>query len=334
MLNNNPLISVIVPAYNIADYLPRCLDSILNQTYDNLEVIVISDGSTDKTNEIIKEYVKKDKRIVPVFKENSGVSDTRNRGLDIAKGDYVGFVDGDDCIDNDMYEILMKNALEYNADISHCGYQMVFPSRIDYYFNTKELRMQDNERGILDFIVADKIEPGLWNKLYRKSILENIRLNEEIKFNEDVLFNLLAFKNSNKSVFYDIPLYHYILRKESATGASNLKISPKRIEDSIRVAQLFIEEAGEKYKIHTVNRYLCCLIGNFRTILFADDDIKKKFYSYIKAEIKKYYKFRNNLSKSKRLEVALINRCPKLYKVIVKVYNFSHKISTNRYEVK
>ena len=103
MLSNNPKISVIIPAYNIAEYLPRCLDSVIDQTYKNLEIIVISDGSTDKTNDIIKEYEKKDSRIVAILKENSGVSDTRNKGLDIATGDYIGFVDGDDYIEPESY---------------------------------------------------------------------------------------------------------------------------------------------------------------------------------------------------------------------------------------
>lgn len=334
MLNNKPLISVIIPAYNIADYLPRCLDSVLGQTYDNLEVIVISDGSTDRTNEIINSYAEKDNRIIPVFKENSGVSDTRNKGLDIAKGDYIGFVDGDDYIESNMYEILMKNALEYDADISHCGYQMVFPSHTDFYFNTKELRVQDNKRGMFDFITADKIEPSIWNKIYRKNILKNVRLNKDIKYNEDVLFNLEAFKNSSKAIFYDVPLYYYVLRKDSATGTSNISINPKRIEDVLRVAQLFIEKAGDVYKTQTVNRYLGYLVGSFRTILFADKEIKNRFYKYIKDEIKKYYEYRGNLSKSKKLEVILIHRSPMIYKILLKLYYILSGKSSNRYEVK
>lgn len=334
MLNSNPLISVIIPAYNIADYLPRCLDSVLGQTYGNLEVIVISDGSTDGTNDIIKLYAGKDKRIVPVFKENSGVSDTRNKGLDIATGDYIGFVDGDDYIESDMYEILIKNALEYNADISHCGYQMVFPSHIDYYFNTKELRVQDKKRGIIDFIKADKIEPGIVNKIYRRNILHNVRLEKSIKYNEDVLFNLLAFKNSNKSVFLDIPLYHYILRKNSATGSANTSINPKTIEDTILVSQMLIEQAGDEYKDFTVNRYLCCLVNQFRTVLFAEKDIEERFYCYIRNEIKKYYDYREGLPKIKSIEVFLIRRTPIIYRLFIRGYYAITSKNINRYEVK
>ncbi|MGN0503616.1 MAG: glycosyltransferase family 2 protein [Ruminococcus sp.] len=334
MLNSNPLVSVIIPAYNIADYLPRCLDSVLGQTYKNLEVIVVSDGSTDGTNEIIKRYAGQDNRIVPVFKENSGVSDTRNKGIEMAKGDYIGFIDGDDYIEANMYETLLDNALKYDADISHCGYQMVFPSRVDYYFNTQELRIQDNKRGIFDFVTADKIEPGLVNKLFKKEIIKDIRLEKDIKFNEDTLFNLLAFKKSKKSVFYDVPLYHYILRKDSATGKANIALDSKRLEDVLRVAQLIIREAGEEFRVQTVNRYLCCLAGNFRTVILADKTIKNRFYTYIRNEIKKYYKYKVNLPKTKKLEVALICRCPLLYKLLIRCYYMIPGNKTNKYEVK
>lgn len=126
-------ISIIIPVYNIAEYLPRCLDSVLVQTHKNLEIIVVDDGSIDSSKDVINAYAEKDSRIVAIFKENSGVSDTRNKGLEIATGDYIGFVDGDDYIEPDMYEILLKNALKYNADISHCGYKLITPIT-EYYF--------------------------------------------------------------------------------------------------------------------------------------------------------------------------------------------------------
>ena len=131
-MNCDKKISIIIPAYNIAPYLPRCLDSVLEQTYTNLEIIVVDDGSKDDTRAVIEEYAERDNRIVPVYKENTGVSDTRNKGLDVATGDYIGFIDGDDYIEKNMYEVLMSNAIKYNADISHCGYKLKFPEN-EYY---------------------------------------------------------------------------------------------------------------------------------------------------------------------------------------------------------
>ena len=129
-------ISIIVPAYNIAAWLPRCLDSILGQTYQNLEVIVVDDGSTDHTGDILERYAAMDARIRPLRKANGGVTSARLEGIRYADGEWIGFVDGDDEIEPDMYERLMGNALKYSADISHCGYQMVFSDgRINYFIN-------------------------------------------------------------------------------------------------------------------------------------------------------------------------------------------------------
>ena len=261
------LISVIVPAYNIAQYLPRCLDSILNQTYNNLEVIVISDGSTDGTNEVIKKYAEKDNRILPIFKENSGVSDTRNKGLDIAKGDYIAFVDGDDYIEPDMYETLLNNLFENDADISHCGYQMVFPSRIDYYYNTGKKVIQDNLEGIRDVIVGDYVEPSPCIKIYKKEVLANVRMPKDIKINEDVLFNFYAFCKSNKSVYEDKPFYHYILRKGSAATS---KVNDNKLFDPIKVRKEIFEYCCNNYGVEiqslAYTSYLGSVISLYRTI--------------------------------------------------------------------
>lgn len=122
---NNNLISVIVPVYNLENYIERCLKSIQNQTYSNIEIIVVDDGSIDDSWNVINRIAKEDNRIIPVHKENGGVSSARMLGLDNANGEWIGFVDGDDEIEEDMYEVLINNAFECNADISHCGYKMI-----------------------------------------------------------------------------------------------------------------------------------------------------------------------------------------------------------------
>ena len=131
-------ISIIVPIFNIEKYLSRCLDSILEQTYKNLEVILVDDGSVDNSGMIADKYARKDQRIKVIHQVNQGVSAARNTGIDLATGDYIGFVDGDDYIEPDMYEILMRIIEEQQVDIAHCGYQMVYPSKTEFYYNTKE----------------------------------------------------------------------------------------------------------------------------------------------------------------------------------------------------
>lgn len=335
MLNdNNYKISIIVPAYNIADYLPRCLDSILNQTYKNLEVIVISDGSTDGTNEIINEYATKDNRVVALIKSNSGVSDTRNRGLKIATGDYIGFVDGDDYIEPEMYEKLLSNALECDADISHCGYQMVFPSRVDYYFNTGKKVIQDNQKGVRDIIVGDYVEPGIWNKIYKKEVLKDLLMRSDIRINEDLLYNVYAFDRAKKSVYEDIPFYHYILRKNSAATS---KLNDHKVFDPIIVGKTiyeFSQKYDEEIQKSAIFKYVYAVMVAYKTVC------KKKQKSEYLDRIKQYKKDCKPLSKKykvdkkTRIECFLFFNCTPLYILIHKIYDKYISGNDKKYEVK
>lgn len=327
-------ISIIVPAFNIAEYLPRCLESIINQTYSNLEIIIISDGSTDGTNDVIKKFSEIDKRIVPVFKTNSGVSDTRNKGLEIASGDYIGFVDGDDYIEPEMYECLLNNLLENDADISHCGYQMIFPSRVDYYYNTGKKIIQDNKKGIVDLIVGEYIEPSPCVKLYRREILHNLRMPQNIRINEDVLFNFRAFCNSKKSVYEDKPFYHYILRKGSAATS---KVNDYKLFDPIKVRKEIYNYCCDNYDIEiqslAYSKYLNSVISLFREIKNNNIKDRKEQANEYKFEIKKIKK-KFILSKRVKLEkIFFLYFTP----VHMFIYNFYDKyISKNKgkYEVK
>lgn len=335
MLNkNNIKISVIVPCYNIESYLPRCIESILAQTYKNLEVILISDGSTDGTDEVIREYAKKDSRIIPIFKQNSGVSDTRNRGLDMATGDYIGFVDGDDYIEPEMYETLLKNAIENDADISHCGYQMVFPSRVDYYYNTGKKVIQDNKKGIIDIIVGDYVEPSPCIKIYRKNIVNNLRMPPDIKINEDVIFNFYAFVNSQKSVYEDLPFYHYILRKGSAATS---KINQNKLFDPVRVRKEIFEYSLKNLdnEIQSVaySSYLNSIINLYRVVSNSKLKEYKEDSFILKRQIKEI-KGNFMLSKRVKTERFLFFHCTGLLMFTYKIYDKFLSKNTNKYEVK
>ena len=134
-------ISVVVPAYNLAEYLPRCLDSILAQSHRNLEVIVVDDGSQDDTYAVLQDYISRDSRVKAIYKENGGVTSARLRGIREASGKWIGFVDGDDEIEPQMYARLLEKAQSCGADISHCGYQRIFANgNIEYHYNTELCR--------------------------------------------------------------------------------------------------------------------------------------------------------------------------------------------------
>lgn len=232
-------VSVIVPAYNIQDYIVKCLESIANQTYKNLEVIVVDDGSSDNTGKLADEFAENDNRFIVIHKKNGGASSARNRGINISSGDFIGFVDGDDIIENDMYEMLINNAIKYDADISHCGYKVVENNKETLFYGTEKLIIQDRKKGLLDLFEGTLIEPSLCNKIFKNNIVGDIRLDESIRINEDLYFNVLLFDKSKKSVFEDKSKYIYIKREGSATTSSLNDM--RRITDPLKVYDMIVD---------------------------------------------------------------------------------------------
>lgn len=246
----NSKISVIIPAYNVASYLEKTISSVLAQTHKNLEIIAIDDGSTDGTAAIIDAYAARDHRIKAIHKVNGGVTSARLRGVAEATGEWIGFVDGDDTIEPDMYEHLLKNALEHDADISHCGYQMVFPSRTDLYHDSNKLIIQDNTLGLNMLIEGGLVEPGLCNKLFRNKLFIGLSdwMDTSIKINEDLLMNFYLFRVAKKSVFHDVCKYHYIVRSDSA---ANSTLNEHKLLDPLRVTDILLNETAGDSSLHT-----------------------------------------------------------------------------------
>lgn len=243
-------ISIIIPAYNIESYIASTLDSVLRQSYYDIEVVVVNDGSKDRTGEIVDAYADKDPRVKVVHKENGGVTSARLRGVEEASGEWIGFVDGDDYVEPQMYEKLLNNAMAYSADISHCGYQMVFPNgRVDYYYNTGRLVEQSKISGLIDLISGSFVEPGLWNKLFHKSLFHSLLhdqvMDSKIKINEDLLMNYWLFKAAEAAVYEDFCPYHYVLRKGSAATS---KVNEHKLWDPLRVTKIILADAPAEVK--------------------------------------------------------------------------------------
>lgn len=239
-------ISVIVPAYNSEQFIHRCISSIQAQTYRNLEIIVVDDGSADHTGAIVEKMSKTDNRIRLIKQKNSGAAAARLNGALTASGSWIGFVDSDDMLDNDMYEKLMANARRYNADISHCGYRRIKNDKVKYYYGTGELQTYDKNDGLKSLIKGDTIGPGLWNKLIRKALIDEVIkancVDTDIKYLEDLLLNFYVFKRANKSVFYDICPYVNVCREGSV---SQSKCNKKMIMDPILVYKKILDEVPD-----------------------------------------------------------------------------------------
>lgn len=243
-----PILSVIVPSYNNAPWLSRCLDSILNQSFLELEVVVVDDGSSDESPALIREYEGKDSRVRGFFQENAGVTAARLAGVDHAKGQWITFVDSDDVIEPDMYQRLLDNAAEFDADITHCGQKMIYPDgRVDYYHNTGERWQQDRLTGLRELLEEKRIEPGLCNKVFRRELFEGLEsfMDRSIKNNEDLLMNFYLFGRAKKAVFEDFCPYRYLLRDGSA---SRRKLNEHLIYDPIRVREIILDRCELELK--------------------------------------------------------------------------------------
>lgn len=281
-------ISIIVPAYNIETYLPRCLDSLLAQEYADLEIIVVNDGSRDGTAAVMDTYAVRDNRIKAIHKENGGVTSARLRGLDAATGDWIGFCDGDDYVEPDMYARLTDNALTHNAAISHCGYKMMFPNgRIDYYYNTGRLSVQTGKQGCTDLLEGRFVEPGLVNKIYRKELFAGLSdwLDPSIRINEDLLMNFYLFRQADMAVFEDFCPYHYILRKGSAAVS---KLNAHKLADPIKVQHILDAETKHtaEWNRPVMARLAYILIGNATAALGDQKELIKPYRQAARKELR------------------------------------------------
>lgn len=240
---NNPLISVVVPVYNVEKYLRQCIDSILSQTYMNLEIILVDDGSRDSSGSICDEYAKIDNRIVVLHKPNGGLSSARNAGIDIAKGEYIGFVDSDDWIEHDMYERLFDSICESGADIAVCGLFREYRDRaVRCSVNGNKVYRPDEAVGKL--LENSDFQDHAWTKLYKKSLWSEIRYPLG-RYYEDMLTTYKLFLQSYKIVLINQCLYHYRQRKGSIVrnGFNDVRLAYLEAAESF----LEISELKEKY---------------------------------------------------------------------------------------
>ena len=208
------LISIIIPVYKVEKYLEKCIESVLKQTYTNLQVILVDDGSPDNCGKICDEYAKKDSRIEVIHKVNGGLSDARNVGIAKAKGKYIGFVESDDYIKEDMYEILINLIKEYDADVSICNLYDVIEGK-EYIRNKENGIKEYNRIDILKEVLLDKnIQSYAWNKLYKKELFNEIKYPIGKKY-EDIGTTFYIFEKCNKVVVTSEPEYYYLKRADS-----------------------------------------------------------------------------------------------------------------------
>lgn len=279
-MEEKPKISIIVPAYNVEKYIAQCLQSLVNQTYKNLEIIVVNDGSKDKTGEIIQEFAKKDNRIIYINQENKGVAEARNVALQKVDSEFVMFVDSDDWLDLETCETVLNEAIIERADMVMFGYVR------EYAEKSLPKAIFDEEKAIFEGEEAkDKLHrrifgpigeelrtpeklnanTTIWGKLYKTSLVKNVKFVslQELGLCEDGYFNISIFKNVKKAVFIKKYFYHY---RKIINGGSLTQNKDKNVYEDARkfyakLKQLIeAENLSNDYKSATMNRFALCLI--------------------------------------------------------------------------
>lgn len=306
-----PKISVIIPIYNVAQYLPRCLDSILNNTYKNLEIICVNDGSTDNSAVILEQYAAKDSRIIAMNQENAGVSAARNTGLDVATGDFIAFIDSDDWVHPQYFEILILVQGQTNADIVACKY-----ISIEEY--TSEFPPIDCKTAeVISMSNTDALKTGwlkrlVWGRLYKHSFISDLRFENGMQWGEDTVFSVRLLCRPANVALINLKLYYYFQRETSAmrTVALHDKFALARYYmahyDSVDTKIQQYVYLSESIKQALSNRY---------SGMFGSNDLEQHECAVLLEQCKAKMRESDIMSKKEKLLFGYFILMPSLYRL-------------------
>lgn len=312
-------VSIIVPVYNVEKYLNRCIESLVNQSYDNLEIILINDGSTDSSGSICEKWGEVNDNIIVIKQENKGVSEARNRGLEIATGDYVMFVDPDDWCELNMVEKMMEKI--DSADLTYCAYFV----DTDKYTKTIKNAVTENRYTIEEIYTAlffgsknrngADLATALWRGIFKMQIIKdhNIRFDTYIRFAEDWLFYASYFKYVKSVNIIEEPLYHYYQRKDSLMHVYN-PATKLGVQKSCYILNRFLcianetEIDGELYEDRMVKRYVGLVLNQVKNVCNDKNPMKiNEKYEFMKWVIKEV-DLKEMLEKHRNVKLDVMNK--------------------------
>ncbi len=315
------LISVIVPVYNVEKYLEKCIDSIINQTYKNIEILLIDDGSTDSSGEICDRYAIKDKRILVFHKENGGLSDARNKGIDIATGKYISFIDSDDYVEENYISFLYEILKKFDADISMGKHYVRYQENTIDTSSGQELCMNP-EVTLEKMLYGEDVDVSAWAKLYKKDLFKDIRFPKGRVF-EDAATTYKLIDKSSQVAFKSLPIYNYVMRKNSITNTSfnsskmDLIVSTKEMANYVKDKYPNLKNAADRRVMYA---YLSTLTQLAKSKHFSKEDYQI-IMSYIKENRKRILKDKRI---PKRDRIAIYSTYFGLvgYKIMWNIYSF------------
>lgn len=308
---NPPLISVIIPVYNIENYVEKCILSVLAQTYENIEIIIVNDGSTDSSPVICQKYADSDSRIVLINKENGGLSDARNKGLEVAKGEYLTFIDGDDFVSKDFINTLYRELVDNDADISMTNYLKVYSNNQamlgNSLWNDEKLIIFTGLDGI-NYLLEYKAYVNLivsWNKLYKRELFDGIWFPYG-KINEDSFVIYKLFYRTQKIAYVNEPLYYYVRREGSIIHSAfsnrryNMVEANKEMFDLCIEHNIFLPKAAKRY-------------------FFTYWDFIEKYKKYELREPELEQKYKDDFFTNYKEKKKLLNKADRI-KLLIKIY--------------
>ncbi|MFJ7728161.1 glycosyltransferase family 2 protein [Neobacillus sp. NPDC097160] len=305
----NPAISIIVPVYNLEQYIKKCLDSILSQTFKDFEVIIVNDGSIDNSGSICNEIAYLDNRVRVIHKKNGGLSSARNAGIKIAKGDFLGFVDSDDYIDKDMYRVLYNLCKETNSDISICKFSREVKGKLINEQNEECKLEMDHDEAMRQLFKGVLYRFSVCNKLFKKTCFENIQFPEG-RIHEDLATTYKLFSNARKSVYTNYEGYVYVKREESILTS---KFHGKRMDALLGWSEI-LSFMGRNYP-HLSKEFISCFAYGCVDIIHyilnqvENRDLRKEYLSIIQQLVRKFYiklMLNNTLSLKYKLTITLL----------------------------
>lgn len=286
------LISVIVPVYNFEDCIRRCVDSILGQTYRDIELILVDDGSKGRSGAICDEYKTLDDRVKVVHKENGGTSEARNYGLELAEGAYIGFVDGDDFIDPDFYQVLYDLIVEYQTDLSMVSYRQLQQDQSVPKADSGRISVMERKQAVAELLLDDEIQNYVWNKLYKRELFDHIHFSVGVVY-DDIYIMYELFRESRDIVYMRTPKYNYCIRETGVIKTG----SHKKREDALLAVSRRFQDVGTQFPdLREYNAY-AFVLWMIRLYTYTvkekdpDDGFIRKEYSRLQEQFEEHTAF-------------------------------------------
>lgn len=312
-------ISIIVPVYRVESYLKKCINSLINQSLRDIEIILVDDGSSDDCGKICDEYAKKDNRVRVIHKQNEGLSEARNVGIMAAESPYIGFVDSDDYVAEDMYEILYENLVKNNAEVSVCGLYDCYCNKKVPQFAGNEFLILDNKQALKTALEGVKFSVNAVNKLYKKELFLEVKFPKG-KLSEDAFTIPKILSKASRIVFDSAPKYYYIHRGESIT-TSSFKPQDFNVVEAYKKNLKFVKNNFKDLTPQAEFRLLWSYTYVFDKMILSENFKDKKCYKEIIAILRKNtLKMTLNpfFSLKRKLVMFILLASPKLYANLLK----------------